>query len=274
VRLWDAAFPFSEKLRESQPASHDTNVECVSNFMSRRFGAAFFRPDKVCHSTPRLYDLRRERVLRYWRSINNYTDLKSALVSGEKMHIGLIGGIGPAATEFYYRNLVRAHAAANCVLELTIVQADIRDLVQNMSDGARDKQAEIFLRLTRRLQAAGAEAVAVTSIAGHFCIRELEALSPLQVINAIPAIEAALVNRGLRRVGLLGTRVVMQSRIYGGVSAVDVVLPQGESFDATHNYNRLRESPRCRSVPQVDESLSGSGMTAESIARKSDKRSA
>jgi len=151
------------------------------------------------------------------------------------MHIGLIGGIGPAATEFYYRNLVRAHVGANCALDLTIVHADSRGLIHNMSDGARDKQAEIFLRLTRRLQAAGAEAVAVTSIAGHFCIRELEALSPLPVINAIPEIEAALVNRGMRRVGLLGTHVVMQSRIYGGVSAVDVVLPQGESFDATHN---------------------------------------
>jgi len=91
------------------------------------------------------------------------------------------------------------------------------------------------LRLTRRLQAAGAEAVAVTSIAGHFCIQELERLSPLPVINAIPEIEAELVNRGLRRVGLLGTRVVMQSRLYGGVSAADVVLPQGDDFDATHN---------------------------------------
>ncbi len=151
------------------------------------------------------------------------------------MHIGLIGGIGPAATEFYYRNLVQAHAAAGCALELTIVHADVRDLIRNMNDGSPDKQAEIFLRLTRRLQAAGAEAVAVTSIAGHFCIRELEAVSPLQVINAIPEIEAALVNRGLRRVGLLGTRVVMQSHLYGGVSAVEVVSPQGESFDATHN---------------------------------------
>ena len=27
------------------------------------------------------------------------------------MHIGLIGGIGPAATEFYYRHLVRRHEA-------------------------------------------------------------------------------------------------------------------------------------------------------------------
>ena len=57
----------------------------------------------------------------------------------------------------------------------------------------------------------------------------------MPVINAIPAIEAELVNRGLRRVGILGTRVVMRSRLYGGVNAVDVVAPQGESFDATHN---------------------------------------
>ncbi|HKQ76123.1 MAG TPA: aspartate/glutamate racemase family protein [Blastocatellia bacterium] len=151
------------------------------------------------------------------------------------MHIGLIGGIGPAATEFYYRNLVRAHVAAGSAMELTIVHADSRELIQNMSDNAPEKQAEIFLRFTRRLQGAGAEAVAVTSIAGHFCIREFEALSPLPVINAIPEIEAELVNCGLRRVGLLGTRVVMQSRLYGGVSAVEVVMPQGGDLDATHN---------------------------------------
>jgi transposase len=38
----------------------------------------------------------------------------------------------------------RAHAAANCALELTIAHADIRDLVQNMSDNAPDKQCESF----------------------------------------------------------------------------------------------------------------------------------
>ena len=55
-----------------------------------------------------------------------------------------IGGIEPTATEFYDRNLVRVHAVANCALELTIAHADIRDLVQNMSDNAPDKQCESF----------------------------------------------------------------------------------------------------------------------------------
>ncbi|MBM4442052.1 MAG: hypothetical protein FJ027_16675 [Candidatus Rokubacteria bacterium] len=35
------------------------------------------------------------------------------------MHLGLIGGIGPAATLFYYRHLARAHAVAGRPLDLT-----------------------------------------------------------------------------------------------------------------------------------------------------------
>ncbi len=67
------------------------------------------------------------------------------------MHIGLIGGIGPAATEFYYRNLARAHAATGQRMELTIAHAELRDLMQNMADDAPEKQAQIFLQLARRL---------------------------------------------------------------------------------------------------------------------------
>jgi aspartate racemase len=151
------------------------------------------------------------------------------------VHLGLIGGIGPAATEFYYRGLVRAHVSANRTMELTIVHADVRELLANMTANAPDLQAKAFLRLALRLQAAGAEVMAVTSMAGHFCIRELQALSPLPIINAIPEVEAELVRRGLRCVGLLGTRVVMESRLYGGIPGIRVVVPKGADLDSTHS---------------------------------------
>lgn len=150
------------------------------------------------------------------------------------MHLGLIGGIGPAATVFYYRRLAQLHTAAQHPMELTIVHAQVTELLRNMTNGAPEAQAQVFLRLTERLQAAGAEAVAVTSLAGHFCINEFTRLSPLPVINAIPALAAELARRKLRRVGLLGTRVVMASGLYGGLSDFDVVVPTGSDFDATH----------------------------------------
>ena len=45
------------------------------------------------------------------------------------MHVGLIGGIGPAATDFYYRRLISTFAGKNAALELTIVHADTPTLL-------------------------------------------------------------------------------------------------------------------------------------------------
>lgn len=150
------------------------------------------------------------------------------------MHIGLIGGIGPAATGFYYRGLVKTHEDAGRAMELTIVHADVRDMVRNATAGNAIEQAEIFRNLAERLKGAGADAVAVTSLGGHFCISEFEAVSPLPVINAIPAIDAYLGAGDYNRVGLIGTRFVMQSGIYGGVSSVDFITPRGDDVDAVH----------------------------------------
>src|SRR5882724_11582679 len=98
------------------------------------------------------------------------------------MHIGLIGGIGLAATEYYYRGLIERHAAANTRLELTIAHADAREMAQNLANRAARQQAETFARLVQRLAAAGARVAAVASMGGHFCIRELEAISPLPIL--------------------------------------------------------------------------------------------
>ena len=153
------------------------------------------------------------------------------------MHVGLIGGIGPAATEFYYRHLARAHAQAQRALDLTMVNADSAELIRNLRAGAPDAQAAAFAGFARRLQAAGADIVVVTSIAGHFCIREFEAISPLPVLSIIPAVRSKLERLGLARVGLVGTRVAMASRLYDGLTGYDVRVPSGADFDATdHEY--------------------------------------
>lgn len=149
------------------------------------------------------------------------------------MHIGLIGGIGPAATVFYYRALTDASARLARPLELTIAHAQNSDLVRNMSANAADAQAQIFAGLVQRLQAAGAEKVAVTSMGGHFCGREFQQLSSLPVISALPPIRAELNRLGVRRLGLLGTQVVMGSRLYHSLDGFDVLVPSAELFAET-----------------------------------------
>jgi len=147
------------------------------------------------------------------------------------MHIGLIGGIGPAATDFYHRGLIERHHASNIALDHTIAYADVRTMSRNLSERRPDRQAEIFARLVGRLKGAGAEATAVTSMGGHFCIKELEAISPLPLINGLDPVNDAVNQRGLKRVGIIGTRVVMASKLYGKITKAEVIAPEGDEFE-------------------------------------------
>ena len=141
------------------------------------------------------------------------------------MHIGLIVGIGPAATDYYYRYLIAAAARASKDLELTMAHADTPTLLRNQEEGNVQAQVDIYLRLTERLLRAGIAQIAVTSIAGHFCINAFKAVSPVPVIDLLEVVQLEVKRRGLRRVGLLGTRVVMQSRFYGVLDGVEVIAP-------------------------------------------------
>jgi aspartate racemase len=150
------------------------------------------------------------------------------------MHIGLIGGIGPAATDFYYRRLISTFASRKVDLELTIVHADTPTLLRNLGSNDAASQVAIYMKLTKRLAAAGAECVAITSIAGHFCIDAFEASSVLPVVDMISEVNRAVAQRAFRRIGILGTRTVMETRLYGSVSGVEVVPPSGQDLEDVH----------------------------------------
>jgi len=162
------------------------------------------------------------------------------------VHIGLIVGIGPAATDFYYRSLIGQMAAAHCDLELTMAHADTTTLLANQAADNTRGQVDIYDHLTRRLQAAGARSVAVTSIAGHFCIEAFERVSTLPVINLLSVVNDGVQARGYRRVGLLGTRGVRESAFYGALRGVKALAPVRDSLDQVHEaYVTMATSARC-----------------------------
>jgi aspartate racemase len=150
------------------------------------------------------------------------------------MHIGLIGGIGPAATDFYYRRLILAFADRKTALELTIAHADTPTLLNNLATNDKTGQAAIFTRLAERLALAGANCVAITSIAGHFCIDAFKAASPLPTVDMIVEVNRAIAERGLGRLGILGTQTVMETRFYGGVTSAEIIPPGGQDLLDVH----------------------------------------
>jgi aspartate racemase len=136
-------------------------------------------------------------------------------------NLGLIGGLGPGATVFYYEQLVKAGAG-----ELLIIHADMSYGLSLMEQSNYRALAEYFARIIDRMARGGAEVAAISAVTPHACIRELETISALPLVNIIDATRAEILARGLRRVALFGTRFVVASRMFGMLDGVEVVVPE------------------------------------------------
>jgi aspartate racemase len=50
----------------------------------------------------------------------------------------------------------------------------------------------------------------------------------------ISEVSRAIKERGLKRIGILGTRTVMETRFYGGVASAEIIPPGGPDLDDVH----------------------------------------
>lgn len=143
-------------------------------------------------------------------------------------NLGLIGGLGPVATVHYYRELVKARAG-----ELLIVHADMDLALAYVKRGDRVGLAGYFARIIDRLARAGADLAAISAVTPHCCIRELELISALPLVNIIEVTANEIRSRGYQRVALFGTRYTVESRMFGMLEGIDVLVP--DQVDAIHD---------------------------------------
>ncbi|CUH86423.1 putative racemase [Phaeobacter sp. CECT 5382] len=173
------------------------------------------------------------------------------------MHIGLIGGIGVAATVVYYQRLTAAMAVRNLPLQLTIVHADVQELIRNNLADNRAAQAEVYAGLIDQLHGAGADCAAITSLGGHFCFDETVPLSSLPLVSAVTPLDSYFTSQGLKTVGLLGTRVVMRTKVYGQLTQTRAVTLADEIDSLGQSYVDMAVAGTC--PPQLRDTFLDAG---------------
>src|SRR4029079_9934862 len=60
------------------------------------------------------------------------------------------------------------------------------------------------------------------------------ALSRLPLINMLTEVRQAVDAQGLRRVGLLGTRFTIESRMFGCLEGIETIMPDGARIERIH----------------------------------------
>jgi aspartate racemase len=151
--------------------------------------------------------------------------------------VGVIGGMGPAATLDF---LFKLHAATGAIEESdhlrVITDNNPRHADRNaamVADGP--SPAPLLVATARALAAAGAEFLVMPCNAAHGWAAEIIAATPLPFVSMIDAAVAAVVDAvpTARRVGLLAVEATQASGIYHRAferAGIEVIAPDMAAF--------------------------------------------
>jgi aspartate racemase len=148
--------------------------------------------------------------------------------------LGLIGGLGPAATVYYYRGLIAAHAKAGFTPRMLIAQADV-DAARPMAEANDlDGLARYLNGFVDQLAAGGAEMTAIVAITPHICAAQLVKISKLPLIDMVSEVDTVVRAKGWKRIALFGTKSTVGSKMFGRLG-VEVVMPKPDEIERIHN---------------------------------------
>ena len=148
--------------------------------------------------------------------------------------LGLVGGLGPNATVYYYNGLIAAHQAQGRVAYMLIAHADVDHGRPLAEAGKLDELARYLNGFIDQTAAGGAEMAAIVAVTPHICSAQLLPLLKIPLIDMVATVADAIRERGLKRIALLGTRSTVQSRMFGRLG-VGVVMPKPDEIESINN---------------------------------------
>lgn len=175
--------------------------------------------------------------------------------------MGIIGGIGPESTVEYYRLIIagyRERRPDSGEPSIIIDSIDMRRLLQAIESGDLAGATDYLTVELERLARAGADVGLPASNTPHIVFDELRRRSPLPLISIVESACSAARQRGLRRLGLLGTRFTMRGRFYQDVfSAAGITLEVPEPDERAYVHEKyLGELVKGLIVPETRRHLS------------------
>jgi aspartate racemase len=138
----------------------------------------------------------------------------------QRATLGIVGGLGPESTIDYYRRILEEWKRIDPSSSRSIV-IDSLDVDRGLQLVEHDRPAliEYLSASLGRLAAAGANIAAMAANTPHVVFDDLEARSPIPLVSIVEACAEEAQRRGLRRLGLLGTRFTMEGSFYPDVFA-------------------------------------------------------
>jgi aspartate racemase len=154
--------------------------------------------------------------------------------------IGILGGMSPESTVAYYEYITRTYTERfgdYGYPEILIYSVSFQSYVDWPNQDRWDLVAQGLSEAAKKLAAAGADVLLIATNTMHLVFDEVQASVDLPMLSLLDATGEAILARGLRTVGLLGTRFTMEKTFYQEALArqgITVLVP-GADDRATMN---------------------------------------
>jgi aspartate racemase len=162
--------------------------------------------------------------------------------------IGLVGGMSWESSAEYYRILneeVRERLGGLHSARCVMLSVDFAEIEPLQHEGKWDEAAERLVAAARGVAAAGADFVVLCTNTMHKVADEIERALPIPLLHIADPTARTIQARGLRTVGLLGTRFTMEEHFYKArlvdKHGLDVLTPDDAERELIHRviYDEL-----------------------------------
>jgi aspartate racemase len=170
--------------------------------------------------------------------------------------IGLLGGMSWESTVPYYRIInetVRDNLGGFHSAKLVLYSVDFHEIEELQRIGAWDAAGSVLAHAALSLHAAGADFLVLCTNTMHKAAGAIEAAAGLPLLHVVEPTAAEIKRRGLKKIGLLGTRFTMEHGFYKDrlreLHGIETVVPDDADRDVVHQviYEEL-----CQGIVRED----------------------
>ena len=153
--------------------------------------------------------------------------------------LGIIGGMGPLATAFFYRKVVEKTPAERDQQHIeTIIVSDpiIPGRVDYILGRSADSPVPSIRRIVCTLENAGAERIVMPCVTAHYFYSEICEGFSVRIVNLLSEIGDYFAEKKIRRAGVLATSATIRSNVLQndpGLNGTELLFPDEREMEET-----------------------------------------
>ena len=156
--------------------------------------------------------------------------------------VGMLGGMSWESTASYYKALnegVKSRLGGLHSAKICLYSVDFDEIEKLQHQGKWSETALILAEAAKSVERGGADFLMICTNTMHKVVPEIESQISIPILHIADATAESLVQDGITKVGLLGTRFTMEQDFYKGRISekfgIDVVVPTADEQTVVHD---------------------------------------